>query len=475
MDLAIINTRLLTFQGKNLGIIDKGAIGVTGKKISFVGDMKDFKKQEADIVINGKNHVTMPGLVNAHIHTGSTLLRGGAQDLPEIEWMNKGIGPIARHMKPEDTIIGSKLGVLEGIRSGTTSFAEYASNVSKLVDNVYLPFGARVVATETINEVSPKRDHLKPTDLYEFDRQKGEEMFNRARDLFKKYQGNELVSCMFGPQALDMISLDLLRGVQEEAKNLGSGLHIHIAQGGRERKQIVGRFGRDASTVRVLNQQDFLDNDLIGAHCHDTSEAERELMVKKGVKMVGCPSSISMIDGIVPLVGHFSSLGGKVGIGSDQAPGPGLHNMFCEMRTISNLTKVIMKDPTVLPAWEVLQIATIGGAQILGLENKIGTLEVGKQADIIMVNLNALNLAPAVSKPFRNYIPNLVYSSTGYEVDTVIINGQLIVKNSEFVKINTDKILKEASERATRIFDDATDDWIKAGSKLVKDVENGFL
>ncbi|MCK5159248.1 MAG: amidohydrolase family protein, partial [Candidatus Heimdallarchaeota archaeon] len=170
MNIAIINTRILSFRGNNLGIIDNGAIGITDNQISFVGTMEKFNKQDADIVINGDNHVTMPGLVNAHIHTGSTLLRGGAQDLPEIEWMNKGIGPIGRHMKPDDTIVGSKLGVLEGLKSGTTTFAEYASNVSNLVNHVYLPFGARVVATETINEVSPKRDHLKPTDLYEFDR-----------------------------------------------------------------------------------------------------------------------------------------------------------------------------------------------------------------------------------------------------------------------------------------------------------------
>lgn len=475
MNIAIVKTKILSFRGNNLGIIDNGAIGITDNLISFVGDMEKFNKQDADIVVNGDTHVTMPGLVNAHIHTGSTLLRGGAQDLPEIEWMNKGIGPIVRHMKPEDSIVGSKLGVLEGLKSGTTTFAEYTSNVSNLVNHVYLPFGARVVATETINEVSTKRDHLKPTDLYEFNRQKGEAAFKRASELFKKYQSEELVSCMYGPQALDMISLELLKSIQEEAVRRESGIHIHVAQGQRERLQIIGRFGKDASTVKVLEKNKLLDENLIGAHCHDTSEGERELMVKRGVKMVGCPSSISMIDGIVPPIGHFVALGGKVGIGSDQAPGPGLHNMFCEMRTISNLTKVIMKDPTVLPAWEVLQIATVGGAQILGLDKKIGTLEVGKQADIIMVNLNSLNLAPAVSKPFRNYIPNLVYSSTGYEVENVIINGRMIIENNDFVSINTDEILKDANTRAERIFCDATDDWIKAGSKLVKDVEDGFL
>lgn len=191
--------------------------------------------------------------------------------------------------------------------------------------------------------------------------------------------------------------------------------------------------------------------------------------------MVGCPSSISMIDGIVPPIGHFNTLGGKVGIGSDQAPGPGLHNMFCEMRTISNLTKILMKDPTALPAWEVLKLATLGGAQILGLEDKIGSLEVGKQADIITINLNKPNLTPIVDDPFHNFIPNLVYSATGSEVSDVIINGKEILLDNQFVTIKEQEIIDEANKRAKKIFSDSSDDWKKAGSQLVKKVEKGLL
>jgi 5-methylthioadenosine/S-adenosylhomocysteine deaminase len=129
LDIAIINTKLLTFSGNNLGIIDNGGLGIVDGQISYSGSMSGFNYKDADKIIDGKNHVTMPGLVNAHIHTGSTILRGGAQDLPEIEWMNKGIGPIARKMNPEDLVIGAKLGVMEGLKSGTTTFCEYAGNV----------------------------------------------------------------------------------------------------------------------------------------------------------------------------------------------------------------------------------------------------------------------------------------------------------------------------------------------------------
>ena len=475
MDLAIKNSWILTFQGDNLGIIDDGAIGISDSEIDFVGPSSKLIEKNYEKIIDGKNHLTMPGLVNAHIHTGMTILRGGAQDVPEIEWMNKAIGPIAKHMKYEDILCGSKLGVIEGLRSGTTTFAEYTSDVSNLVNDVYLPFKTRVVATETINEVNRDRAHLKPTDLYEFDKSKGEKSYQKANELFKKYSNEELVECMFGPQALDMISLELLMIIKEKSVEKGIPFHMHVAQGGRERIQIQSRYGKQTSTIKVLNQYNLLDEFLLGAHCHDSTINERELMVKKRCKMVGCPSSISMIDGIVPPIADFVSFGGTVGIGSDQAPGPGLHNMFTEMRTISILSKIIRRDPTILPAWEVLQIATKGGAKILGLEKKIGSLEVGKKADIITIDLNKPNLTPTVSQPIRNFIPNIVYSASGSEVDNVIINGNLIISENRFILIDENEIIKEANTRAKNVFESAEEDWRKAGSELVKKVDKGFL
>ncbi|OLS26619.1 MAG: 5-methylthioadenosine/S-adenosylhomocysteine deaminase [Candidatus Heimdallarchaeota archaeon LC_2] len=120
MDIAIINSILLTFENKNLGIIDNGGLGINENKISYVGPMKKFDYSNADVVIDGKGMITMPGLINVHFHSGLTLLRGAAQDLPEIEWMNKGIAPFSSHLRDTDRILGSKLGVLEGVQTGTT-------------------------------------------------------------------------------------------------------------------------------------------------------------------------------------------------------------------------------------------------------------------------------------------------------------------------------------------------------------------
>lgn len=473
MDKAIIDTLLITFSDESLGIIEDGAVGIEGEEIVFVGKTDELDIEEVDKVIDGQDHITMPGLVNAHTHTGSTLLRGGAQDVPEIEWMNKAIGPIAKHLTDEDRILGSKLGVLEGLRTGTTTFAEYKNDVKKIVDEVYQPFKVRVAATETINEIVSSKEDLSPMGLYELSPEKGREALKKTEELFDAYEGSDLVDCYYGPQALDMVSLETLEEIWKRADDRSACIHMHVAQGEREKIQIEERYG--SSTVGVLDENDMLDDSLIAAHCHGASDEEKELMVEKGVKMVGCPSSISMIDGIVPPVNDFLSYGGKAAIGSDQAPGPGTHNMFREMRTISLLTKVRDCDPTKLPCWESLKLGCKGGAEVLGIDDKIGSLEAGKKADIITVDISKVNMTPAVSEPFHNFISNLVYSSTGYEVDNVIINGEMIIEDEEFIHIDEKDILEKAQERATEVFRDAEDDWRKADSYLVEKSDEGLI
>jgi len=473
VDIVIVHTWLLTFK-RGLGILQDGALGIEGDKIVYVGETDKCDYKSADIVIDGSNHVTMPGLVNAHTHTGLTLLRGCAQDVPEIEWMNKALGPLARHMSTEDQILGSKLGVLEGLRSGTTTFSEYTGNVSEVIEEVYLPFNARVVATETINE-TVRREDLGPKDLYEFDRSRGEEALKRTEALFNKYNAEDMVTCLYGPQAVDMVSLETLKTVKELAVERNCRIHMHVAQGERERLQIKGRYGSNATAVTVLKDSDMLDNSLIAVHIHDTTVKERELLVKKDVKMVGCPSSIGVIDGIVPPLYHYINLGGTAGIGTDQAPGPGSHNMFREMRMASILSKVNWKDPTALPAWMSLQLGTVRGAEVLGLDKKIGTLQVGKKADVITVNLFHPNLTPVITAPFRNFVSHLVYSTAGTEVDNVIINGTLVMHNSTFTKIDEKTIMKEANAKAAKIFERAEEDWKRAGSKFVEYIEKGWM
>lgn len=475
MDIAIINTLLITFEGKGLGLIRNGGLGINDGKISYVGEMPEFEYKNTDLIIDGENkHATLPGLINAHIHSPLTICRGAVHDVPEIEYMFKGLSVFVNHLKGEDSVLGTKLGVIEGVKSGTTTFTEYESDVKNLVEEVYLPFNVRVVATETINERSYVNIQ-KPTELYEFSRAKGEVSFKRANDLYKNFKDDDMVTPMYGPQALDMLTMEFLREIKEEALNYDSKLHMHIAQGAREHMQITKRYGKDMTAVKLLKTNDLLDSALIAAHIHDTTTEERALLIKNDVKMVGCPSAISKVDGIIPPIGDYIRLGGIAGIGTDEAPGSGHHNLINEIKMASVLSKTVFQDPTVLPPWESLRLATIGGAEVLGLEDQIGSLKVGKKADVITIDLFHPHLIPIISFPFHNILANIVYSCKGNEIDNVIINGKPILLNNKFVDINENSIINEANNRAQEIFKNASKDWNNSNSKMVEYHQSGFI
>jgi len=476
MDLLVTGGTLLTMRGEQLGIVDNGAVAVENGRIRYVGHAADGPApSDAVDIVDAEDCVIMPGLVNAHAHTSHTLLRGGAQDVPEIEWMNRALGPLSAAADEADRIAGARLGVMEAVRGGATTVCEYASDVGTLVESVYQPLGVGVVAVETINEVPDDRSDLGPRELYPFDREQGAAALARADALFEAYADDPLVTPGYGPQALDMVSPDLLDTVQTHANERDAKLHLHTAQGEREAIQIAERYGADESTVSVLADRGFIDESLVAVHCHGATPAERERLAESGASMLGCPSSIAAIDGIVPPVAEFRDYGAAVGIGTDQAPGPGHHSMLREARTAATLSKVEQTDPTALTAWEALRMATVGGARALGIADEVGTLAEGTRGDLIVVATDRLSTAPVVESPMHTAVPNLVYSTTGREVRDSFIAGEALLRDGSFVDADPAAAVEAATERATALYDRADERWRAADSALVQAVEAGWL
>jgi 5-methylthioadenosine/S-adenosylhomocysteine deaminase len=474
MELTITNALVITLDGSRggVGIVEDGAVGVTRGEITFVGPTGGLDTSDAARVIDADGAALLPGLVDAHVHTPLALLRGGAQDLPEIEWMDQGLEPLVRHMDERDRIAGSRLVVLEAVRSGVTTLGEYARRVERLIEEVYGPVGLRVAAAETINEVAADGDRG-PSEPYPFDRERGEAAFERAEALFERYGDDLLVTPMYGPQALDMVSPELLERVRRRADERDASIHVHVAQGERERLQVRARYGPDASTVDVLEDRGLHDERLIAVHCHGATGEERSRIVEAGARTVCCPGSIAAIDGVVPPVVELLEAGAPVGLGTDQAPGPGGHDLLRELRTASLLSKVDRGDPTSLPAWEALRLGTLGGVRALGIADRVGTIEVGKRADLAVIPLDTPSVAPAVDSPLHTAVANLVYG--GARAGTVIVDGQPVLLDGEFIGIDERATVEEATERARALFERAGDDWREAGSKLVSDVEAGRL
>ncbi len=481
MDTLVTDTLLVTMDpgvpgsSGDLGIIDDGAVGWTDGEITYVGPAAEVDTAAADRTVNGDGCLTLPGLVNAHVHGRHTLLRGAAQDVPEIEWMTRALGPIAAHTTAEDGVVGAELTAIEALASGTTTLGEYAGDVAELIERVYRPLGLRVVATETITAVPEDRSDVGPDEAYPLDRKAGAAAVARAEDLFDRFDEDPLVRPAYGPQALDMVPLDLLETITKRARAADRTVHMHVAQGDRERRQIAARYGDGSTTIGVLDDEGLLGDHLLAAHLHGATPAERERLAEAGVRMVGCPSSITAIDGVVPPVVEYREHGGVVGIGTDQAPGPGGHDALRETRTTAMLAKADRGDPTALDAAGALELATLGGARALGIADVVGSLSPGKRADVVVYDMEQASVAPTVRSPFHTAIPNLVYGASGDELRDVFVDGVQLVSAGGIVGLDVDDVVADAVERAERVFADAAADWRAAGSSLVDAVDDGRL
>jgi 5-methylthioadenosine/S-adenosylhomocysteine deaminase len=476
-DIFVKNGFVLTMQGEGVGTIEDGAVAIEGSTIVAVGNTVDLVNEYggAEYVFDAKGKAVLPGFVDAHVHTSNTLIRGEGQDVPEIEWMLKTQAPFGPHHKPGHRLIGNALGVLEAVKSGTTCFGEIGGNMAPAAENVFAPTGVRANLANTVNEIGPgsRPDPHKP---YFFFDDIGERKLKESIEFINKWNGaaDGRITCMFSPHAADMMSEELLLRVKEEANKRGMMSHIHIAQGGREAIQIKLRF--NTSTVRYLDSIGFLDDTIIGAHCHQTSDEEVALLAKRGMRYVSCPASIGIIDGITPPLALYLASGGvSAGIGSDQASGNNHHNMLVEMKVAALLNKCRHRDPTVLPAWKMLRIATIEGAETIGLGGSIGSLEPGKKADLIILNLKVPHMMPIITYPVRNVAPNIVYSARGDEVETVIIDGKIVVQDRNVLTMDEEKIMEDAQEASDEICAAAAEDFFKADSQLAKAVKKGLL
>jgi 5-methylthioadenosine/S-adenosylhomocysteine deaminase len=270
-----------------------------------------------------------------------------------------------------------------------------------------------------------------------------------------------------------MIPRDQLLKIKRVADREGWMIHMHVAQGDREIHQLVQRYGQ--RTPAFLEELGYLDEQLLAVHLTEATEEEAGLIARRGARMALCSGSIGIIDGIVPPARAFQEAGGIVALGSDQASGNNCSNIFNEMKLTALFNKIRSRDPAVMPAWQVLRMATVEGAQAIGLGEEVGSLEAGKQADLILVNLAAPNLSPVVELPVRNIVPNLVYAGTGHEVKTVMVAGKILVRDGEVLCIDEASVQAEAQIQAEALARQVAADPVHQGMALLAAMEAGQL
>jgi 5-methylthioadenosine/S-adenosylhomocysteine deaminase len=474
VDLLVLHAHLLTMQGAGVGYLRDGAVAVRGDSIVDVGPSAELSpRYQAAETLDASGCAVLPGLVDVHMHTVYAVVRGVAQDV--ANWMQKGLAPFSRHMNDEAARAGTRLNIIEAMQAGTTTLGDFVRPYPGWPDS-FAEAGVRACLTPTINALpAGGMAGWQLGDLYPLDEAAGRASIDAAIAVCDRWHGAEAgrITTMLGPQGTDMIGRDQLLEVARIATERDLMLHVHVAQGDREIDQMVKRYGQ--RTPAFLADNGLLNERLLAVHLTEASDDETDLIAESGAHMALCSGSIGIIDGIVPPAHRFREKGGIVGLGSDQASGNNCNNIFNEMKLTALFNKIRYRDPEVMPAWEVLRMGTIEGAQAIGLDDRIGSLENGKQADLIVVDVDTPNILPIIDEPVRTLVPNLIYAATGKEVQTVVVAGRVVMRNREVLTLSESEVRTEAQHQAQLLGQRVAQDPVHRELNLLSAMQAGKL
>ena len=425
-DLILTGQYLLTMDPQQT-LIERGAIAIAGDTILAVGPGEELlARYSGATVIAEPRGLIMPGLVNVHTHAAMALFRGLADDLPLMQWLQEYIFPKEATLTGEVVYQATLLSLCEMIKSGTTSFCDmylFADDVARAVELS----GMRAWLGEVLYDFpSPNYGEL-------------ENGFAYTQALLERYCNHPLITVTIDPHAVYTCAPDLLIRLGVLAREQGALYVIHLAENEEEVRTCLERYGR--TPVAHLEALGLLGPQVVAAHCVMLSEAEIALLAARGVKVAHCPeSNLKLASGIAPVV-QMLAAGIVVGIGTDGSASNNNVDMFGEMNTAAKIHKVDRMDPTAMSAATTLHTATLGGAAVLGADGYIGSLEAGKKADCIVLDLNQPHLTP-----IYHPVSHLVYAARGSDVIHSVINGRVVMRDRQLLTLDEAAIFTRIRE-----------------------------
>ena len=420
-DLIVYNGTIITVN-PDFDIIYNGIICVKSGKIAQVEEKKDNTQlPKAEQVIDARGGLIIPGLVNTHTHLPMSLFRGLADDLPLMTWLNDYIFPAeVSRINPESVKQGTLLSCAELLLSGTTTCCDgyfYENEVAEAVCSTGLRaiLGQGVIDFPAPGVADPKKN------------------ISHAQDFVKTWldKNNRITPSIFCHSPYTCSKETLIKA-KETANQDGLLFQIHVSETKAEHDQLLSE--QNLSPVKYLHHLGLLDSNTLLVHAVWADEEDIKLMAKSKVKIsTATESNMKLASGIAPVPAFLES-GIVTGLGTDSSASNNDLDLFTEMDSLAKVHKVANHDPTIMDAKTVFQMSTIGGAAAIGLKDKIGSIETGKQADIVIIDMNKPHLVP-----MYNPVSHLVYNVKGSDVNDVIIDGQIIVKDKKLRTIDTKK------------------------------------
>ena len=434
VDWLITAKFVVTMDAKH-SIVEQGAVAISGARIVAVGPQSEFAARfQPKHTLNKPDALLAPGLIDTHTHAPMSLLRGLADDKRLDDWLNNYIFPAeAKNVTADFVRAGTRLACVEMVLGGITTYTDmyyFEDAEAEAAKEV----GVRGVLGQTIIGF-PAPDY-----------RTWQEALAGAERYLQRYAKDELITPAVAPHAIYTTPDDALIAAHKLAVKYDAPLHIHLAEMARERDDALTK--RNLTPVQVLEKLGVLDGRVVAAHSIYLDPRDIEILKRHGTGVAHCPSSNTKMAAGIAHVAEMLEVGLHVGLGNDGFAGSNdSADLFREMDLAAKLQKITRMDPTVLPAEQVFEMATMGGARVLGLERQIGSLEAGKRADLISVTLKNSTAIPLAG----NLYAQMVYAGKASDVEDVFINGKQVVAGRKVMTVNVEDVYRKAEEYRHRI------------------------
>jgi cytosine/adenosine deaminase-related metal-dependent hydrolase len=433
-------------------ILEDGAMVVTEGAITAIGKRNDLLGQfPTEERFDLKGGLVIPGLVNTHVHLSQALIRGCADDLALIDWLTKRVWVLQGNFTEDDGRLSAELCILEMLKSGTTSFIESMTaghygfdGIAEVVERS----GIRAALSKIVMDLpsyAQAANSMHPGMIEDPDIS-----FQQALDLFDKWNGaaEGRIQVWFGPRPPGGTSSDILRKMMAVAREKNMGVTIHLAEVKEDIEYIRETHGMSA--IEYARSVDMLGPRVVLIHVVWVGEGEIEILAETGTHVTHNPLSNSKLASGISPIPEMLKAGVNVGLGTDGGPSSNDYDMIRAMRWASYLHKVRLGDPTIMPSEKVLEIATLGGARAMGWEDQIGSLEVGKRADFVVLDMDQAHLTPAPDP-----VSTIVCAGTGKDVRMVVVDGKIVVQDGKVLTMDEARILDETNNRVRNLYERA--------------------
>ena len=428
-------------------IIRDGSVYIEGGKIAGIGKTEILKSVKADLTIDAAHGIVMPGLIDTHVHLSQALIRGCADDVSLVKWLKDYVWVMQGNFQGEDGKVSAELCMAEMIRTGTTSFLDCMIHsrygFHQIAESVEKA-GMRAALSKIIMDSTGYADN--PDIMYPGMVESAEDCLRETEEMHKRWHGkaNGRLQVWYGLRSLGGVSHDLFKEVARLAREKETGMTMHLG----EVKDDV-RYVKDhgyPNLTSFAKDMGLLGPDMVFAHGIHFEEDELPVLAATKSNISHCPSSNAKLASGFAKVPQMLEAGVPVSLGCDGGPSNNTYDMVREMRLAALIHKSVVNDPLVVSAEQAIEMATLGGARAMGIDKAVGSLEVGKKADLIIVDMSAIGLIPNT-----NPVSNLVYAGGGQYVDTVIVDGKPLMREKQLLTLDEDKIRQKALEHSNAL------------------------